>query len=103
MHRALARLGLYWIWSQAGGCKNWPINSRKSVGQLGLTAGKSCTGIQANTVGILPVDDIHKIVNKFTRSDFRKIARKTPTFIDKCFTDKSDSWLHLYLSFIKAC
>ena len=28
-HRGLARLGSASIWSQAGGCKNCPINSRK--------------------------------------------------------------------------
>ena len=107
--RALARLGSNWIWSQTGGCKNCPINSKKSVHRvkqnkkcvcyffslrksqnclahcqlvsLGFTAGNSWTGIQANTLGILPLNDIHKIVKKFTRSDLRKVAKRTPALL----------------------
>ena len=47
------------------------------VGHPGPTTGNSWTVIQENTPGLPQVNGIHKIVKIFTRSDVRKVAKKS--------------------------
>lgn len=91
--------GLVWIfsslfpWAAELSAPRWRT---LPVSHPAFTAGNRHSSGRGEHSWAVPVVAHMKIVKKFARTDFEKIAKGTLTFIDKGYHESSDSWLQFY-------